>query len=304
MPINYTAVSYSGTLGAPADPLRTIGLYKHSSASEYPPFWFIFIHGGAWRDPRINHTDGLPLISALLEKYPKSLACASIDYTLAKPLDGSNGRGAQHPDFTLDTLAALTYLRTHHRVDQFAISGHSAGAFMSLQIFIEPKVLLNPVYKSVSLYTTLFDQNITTTKLLNDLEETTNFAREKCAAVFGISGIYSLPLLPIEDASYTGFTEEAFGTDQALWEISSVVPYIKDHVAPFPSSNAFKLIIIYSKSDELLNPKFQPVKGPELYIPILGEKNVIVEETSGLHDESYKVQRTADIVDKYLAEYF
>lgn len=300
MSIDYTTVSYAGSLGAPADPLRILALYKHSSAPDYPRFWLIFIHGGAWRDPTVDHSDTTQILSTLIAQHPTTLAAASIDYTLSKPLDGSQGRGARHPDFALDAFAAIRYLYTHHGVDKFIVAGHSAGAFMALQLLIDPGVLLDESAEQLSVYRSLFGEDRTDEQALI---ETSKFINEKCQAVIGIAGIYSLPLLPIENAGYLTFTEEAFGTDQSTWQLPSVVPYASPANFAMPASDSFKFVIVYSKADQLLNPMIQPQVAPQLYMLLFGKDRVFLEETTGLHDESYQTPRTVEIFNKYLKEY-
>lgn len=286
--IDYSVSSYANDPSS-ADPLQSVAVYKHSSVSEFPSnLWLIFLHGGAWRDPRNDHHNGDKLLSTLINKFPTKVSGASIDYRLSKPLDGPQ-KGAMHPDFTIDALSALLYLNSKYKIDNFVLIGHSAGAFISLQCFINPSILLSSSPSSLS--------DIDTSKIPPLMS--------KCLAVFGIAGIYSLPLLITEEPSYSSFLDPAFGPDQSKWESASVVPYTNSNSAPnlFPSSN-FKLVAIYSPEDELLNSKYQPSKVVELYTPILGkEESISLEVTDGHHEDTYTSPTTASVIEKYISSW-
>lgn len=320
-----TAPNTSSPNSHTINPLQTVTLYKHSSAESYPTSWFIFIHGGAWRDPNNSSKDGEPLIAALLNRFPDQLAAASINYRLAKPLvkktissssnaaiETDNDEGVftkdkdavMHPDFTKDVLAALLEINDKCVINQFVVAGHSAGAFIAAQLFIKPSSLFSWAPKeSLDITTTSSSSPNGTFKSASDLADldiSAAVVMSRCCAIFAIAGIYALPLLTIEDKSYASFIEEAFGKDQHQWESHHVAPYITTKTTLFQTTPRLQLVVIYSPEDELLNEKFQAKEGVHIYRRILDEYRVFEEVTDGKHEDTYKSKKTAEIIEKYL----
>lgn len=99
--------------------LQRVAVYNpDDEASET---WVIYIHGGAWRDPKMDHTDGDHLIKAFKTG-------ASIDYRLSPEV--------KHPEHLKDVLKGLAYLEKHYTIRRCILVGHSAGAFLILQSLI------------------------------------------------------------------------------------------------------------------------------------------------------------------------
>ncbi|KAG0640697.1 Alpha/Beta hydrolase protein [Tuber brumale] len=154
-------------------PLQALDLYHQNPDPN--AYWVIFIHGGAWRDPKMTKSSGRPLIHSLLSKYPH-LNAASMNYRLSPhPRYPSNGNVAKHPNHIDDVRLALSFLRERYsmRREMSVLVGHSAGAYMAFQ------------------------------------------ADAGCGAaaavVVGVEGIYHLGKLVEEYADYEGFVEGAFG---------------------------------------------------------------------------------------------
>lgn len=244
--------------------LQKVAVYKHNSntLSNLPKRWLIFIHGGAWRDPNNTYEDGNFLISSLLNSFPNVLSAASIKYRLTsnKPVS------AIYPDFVEDLILSLDFLDKNYPIDEFILVGHSAGAFNALAC-LTPENNLLKAYSNVL---------------------------SKCKSVIGIAGIYSLPLLLDEDKSYNGFIEEAFGMNHSAW------PLLAEKLASSPLHKDVKLLIVYSKEDELLNYKYQPKYALETFPSILGQQNVTSGITEGQHEDTYKSPKTVEIITKFL----
>lgn len=244
--------------------LQKLAVYKHNvnDLSSLPSRWLIFIHGGAWRDKNNTYEDGNFLISSLLNTFPNKMSAASINYRLTsdKPI------AATYPDFVNDLISSLNFLDHKFSIDEFVLVGHSAGAFNALACLAPEKKIL----------------------------ESYNNVLSKCKTVIGIAGIYSLPLLLDEDSSYSGFVEEAFGTDHSAW------PLLAEKLAASSLHKNVKLLVVYSKEDELLNYKYQPKYALETFPSILGRQNVIIETTDGHHEDTYKSPKTVEIITKFL----
>lgn len=283
-----------------SDPLHSVTIYKHKSAESHPSFWFIFYHGGAWRDPNQDHKDGEPLISYLLNKYPDQLSAASVDYSLTRPLVKigdkwvKDPKGAIHPDFSRDALAGLLEISKHYTIDEFVLAGHSAGAFIATQLFIKPSTLFSWVPSEVE------DAQTYSPELLKQLDTEAEHVLSKCTTIFGLEGIFSLPLFVVEDASYAEFVEPAFGKDEHQWENYHVAPYMTTKGTLFDKVPNLQLVIIHSPEDELLSEKIQPVEAADIYKRILGANSVIRETTDGTHDATLTHETTFEIVSKHL----
>ncbi|KAL1889845.1 hypothetical protein Cpir12675_005613 [Ceratocystis pirilliformis] len=125
-------------------------------STNIPVFWIVFIHGGAWRDPAINHVNfaqpTINHITASLELYRsllggKRLGFASLEYRLSAHPDHTQGpetpvtdiRSAQHPDHINDICLGLELLEETYGLSegQYMLVGHSCGATLAFQTFLE-----------------------------------------------------------------------------------------------------------------------------------------------------------------------
>ncbi|KAM0324183.1 hypothetical protein ACHAQA_008377 [Verticillium albo-atrum] len=176
-------------------------------------YWLIFIHGGAWRDPRKLYPGFLPSIRSLLASANSSgpglassgiRAFASIDYRLSPhpefPQDPSSVpsselRNARHPDHLLDVRAALASLQERYAFgDRYVLIGHSAGATMAYQLAMGGAAIGSQVPATPSPSVIL------------------------PAALVGVSGIYELRKFGERHGpAYATFIAGAFGDDEAIW---------------------------------------------------------------------------------------
>ncbi|CAJ2507666.1 Uu.00g088520.m01.CDS01 [Anthostomella pinea] len=135
--------------------LQRLGVWEVDIADK-SKYWIIYIHGGAWRDPRIKHESFAPSIDAVLADDPdpnthrsnstinRTAAFASLDYRLSPhpdfPQDPATTPPAQypgvrHPDHLDDVPAALAFLQRRYGFGvRYVLVGHSAGACMALQL--------------------------------------------------------------------------------------------------------------------------------------------------------------------------
>jgi kynurenine formamidase len=145
-----------------------------------------FIHGGAWRDPKVTSAAGAPLISSLLTATPAmSVNAASVNYRLSSHPEAPQNT-AKHPEHLEDVMAALQYLRDVHGMRDFVLIGHSAGATLVFQVLAE----------------------------LQKKKQGLRLPK----ALYGIEGIYDLKALVQEYPDYRGFVEGAFGEDEQEWQ--------------------------------------------------------------------------------------
>ncbi|ROV87684.1 hypothetical protein VMCG_10559 [Cytospora schulzeri] len=210
-----------------------------SSPGATKKYWLIFVHGGAWRDPRATFNEAEPTLNTLLD--PKSqwhlpdaasriAGFASINYRLSthpaftqdpEHTPAFATRAARHPDHLVDVQAALRFLQGRFGFgSDYVFFGHSAGAFLNYQVLLgggdEDGVVL-PV------------------------------------AAVGFEGIYDLVGLNERmEGNYSSFIEAAFGTDRGVWK----------EAAPATAAGSFKkwsdgagrlAVLAHSPDDELVD---------------------------------------------------
>lgn len=139
------------------DPLHTLDLWLPSSVWGQQPLVFaIYIHGGAWSDPRQDKSEGQILLSSLAS-LPSAetgikIACASLNYRLS-----GEGSEVKHPDHVNDIMEALHFLKRNYDMEKCILIGHSAGATLAVQVFHEFRreilgmILFNGIYDLVAL---------------------------------------------------------------------------------------------------------------------------------------------------------
>ncbi|KAI1635900.1 hypothetical protein F4809DRAFT_611769 [Biscogniauxia mediterranea] len=152
--------------------LQRVGVWDVDIADKNK-YWIIYIHGGAWRDPRIALETFEPTIDQILlatassspssssssppcssgstrsrhqnhHQRPGIAAFASLDYRLSPhpgfPQDPAatppaRYRGARHPDHVDDARAALAFLQARYgSAANYVLVGHSAGGCIALQL--------------------------------------------------------------------------------------------------------------------------------------------------------------------------
>ncbi|GAA5867405.1 hypothetical protein JCM3774_002891 [Rhodotorula dairenensis] len=186
--MSYTAhldVPYAGA----TSPRQALDLFLPSSPSPSPATrpLLVYIHGGAWRSE--SKADFRERLVPLLVEHTE-LPLAVLDYRLA-PAD-------PHPAHITDVLAALDLLTRADLLpgegaaspqwdrSRLILLGHSAGAFMCLQ------VLFDPPAESRS----------------PRVPERVQGSIERA---FLVDGIYDLPSLLAEYPTYVSFVSDAFG---------------------------------------------------------------------------------------------
>ncbi len=208
----------------------------HSSASKNEDLWIIYIHGGAWRDPKVDCKSFRPAQLILLEwiaaaakassesgfgpgpgfgtttkEYTRSLnhiaGLASINYSLSPhpdyPTDSKDSsRNAKHPQHVSDILSALAYLQHLFNFgSRYILVGHSCGATLAMQTVMSHRHLSSNEQASRMPYV------------------------EKPICVLGVNGLYDLGNLvhhsgtkhASHTAVYSTFLASAFGADETIW---------------------------------------------------------------------------------------
>ncbi|KAL9092267.1 MAG: hypothetical protein Q9165_004441 [Trypethelium subeluteriae] len=275
-------------------------LLRPYDRNDVSKIWIVYIHGGAWRDPRKTKSG----ISASLSHLYASAAAshiagiASLNYRLSphptfpvKPGDSADlaARSARHPTHVNDAIDALRWLRTEWGVRDggYVLVGHSCGGTMAMQIVMSE------------------GQKWMTSEQATSLSEE---QREKGRdtpvprVVVPVEAITDLPKLVAahaEQKMYEDFVVGAFSEERQVWEEAS------------PTRGAYKgekwrdaklVILAHSREDELVEweqcdllldvLKAQGWKEKSIQIEAGGdvgeEPAVRVLELRGKHDETWE----------------
>ncbi|KAK6856060.1 hypothetical protein PG995_008211 [Apiospora arundinis] len=204
--LQYEAIKYG------QHDLQTIGLWrKAGESSATGKTWIIYLHGGAWRDPRKTHLDFIPTLNRFLALPESSRVAgyASIDYRLSPhpefPQDPASTppeqlRNATHPAHLQDVWAALGVLQQSYGFgSDYIVVGHSAGATMAYQMLMGAAALGQGAEVPSGV--------------------------ELPKAVVGFQGIYDLRgLVDRFGPGYASFITAAFG-DPSTWDRASPMKY-------------------------------------------------------------------------------
>ncbi|PHH63450.1 hypothetical protein CDD81_5829 [Ophiocordyceps australis] len=200
-------------------------------------FWIVYIHGGAWRDPRRKCQDFAPAVKLLATSHHAAAICgyASIDYRLSSsdkfPQDpahtpSSELRSAQHPDHVRDIYAAIKFLVAEHGLTRdYILIGHSAGATLAFQLVMGAAALQG-----------------------HDVPDEVPLP----AAIIGLAGIYDLVGLGLRRGpEYMSFLRAAFGPDEDQWRRASPALFPGSFKLQWPG--ATHALLAWSNQDPLID---------------------------------------------------
>jgi hypothetical protein len=205
-----------------------------------------YIHGGAWRDPRVTHETFAPTINNILSTSSTNsngnndviAGFASIDYRLSLhpqfPQDETKTptfeyRGAQHPDHLDDVRAALGFLQlTYGFGSNYVLVGHSAGGALSFQLLATCSSSSSPSRQQ---------------------EEKENPALP--AAIVAFEGLYDFAGVNARyDGQYASFFCSAFG-DPSNWAAASPIEFGGNYAEKWCGGNL--LLLGWSPDDTLVD---------------------------------------------------
>lgn len=238
-----------------------------------------YIHGGAWRDPRITHETFAPIISRLLTTTSSAIAAfASIDYRLSPhpdfPQDPATTppqqlRNARHPDHLNDVRAALAFLQRRYGFGgRYVLLGHSAGGTLAYQLLATA-----PPLEAKS-------KSSSREKRYEEVE----VEAELPQAVFGFEGIYDLTGINARfGGSYAGFLSAAFGGPEN-WDAAAPMKYAGRY------GDLFKGLAVLGQSpdDELVDEPEADGMAERLRGDLDAEKVLLVKDLEGTHNETWE----------------
>ncbi|KAF2162265.1 hypothetical protein M409DRAFT_27268 [Zasmidium cellare ATCC 36951] len=256
---------------------------RPTSSNDRSRIWIVYVHGGAWFDPEQTASTFDKAQEQLLNSpiADRVAGFASINYRLSPapthPTNPSNpadpARNARHPDHINDVLAAILHLQETYRFeDRYILVGHSAGAFLALQVAM--KRYWGSQYES----TYALELNVVPP-----------------VAILGIEGLYDLPALvkyhdKLSQHMYHNFVESAFGPNEADWGAASPTQSNLEETW----ENGQLAVIAHSHSDELVE-----WEQPESMIKSLtsqgfkdsGSRRAKLIELQGKHDQVWSEGR-------------
>ncbi|KAI0167991.1 Alpha/Beta hydrolase protein [Pestalotiopsis sp. NC0098] len=266
--------------------LQRVGVWRSPDAkpqSSNP--WIIYIHGGAWRDFRIDHTTFRPTIDALLKQGNGHDNCwagfASVDYRLSPhpsfPQDPASTpaaelRAAQHPDHIRDVRAALGYLQARYGFGaDYVLLGHSAGATLALQLLMGTGAAA--------------DDDVALPR-----------------AVLGLEGIYDLPGLADRlGPAYAELFRGAFPGGREAWAEVSPLRFAGDFGECWGKSDKKLVVLGWGPQDELIDEP--EIDGMAKRLAEDKVHAVVVKDLEGTHDGMWEDGRPfAKVVLQALAE--
>ncbi|KAL5612979.1 uncharacterized protein BROUX77_003135 [Berkeleyomyces rouxiae] len=237
-------------------------------------FWIVFIHGGAWRDPTINHINFAQPTIDYLELSPglyrdligeRSLRVASLEYRLSvhpnHPQDSDTHpdeiRAARHPEHIQDVCAGLRLLQGMHglRAGGYILVGHSCGATLAFQsLQKEPK-----------------DDRVPQPRMIVSL-----------AGIHDVRGIVENHKDSQWASVYRDFVVGAFGQDESTWDQVSPVNFLDKNCVDFPLG----VVLCTAKADSLVEDKQR--EGFQAKCLDLGI-DVVELTVEGDHDEIWQI---------------
>ncbi|KAJ9134601.1 Kynurenine formamidase [Pleurostoma richardsiae] len=241
-----------------------------------PQYWIIYIHGGAWRDPRTDAASFIPTITSLLSSSPSPSSSrriagfASLNYRLSPhpsyPQDPAatpprDLRAAAHPDHIRDVRAGIALLQRRFGFgSRYLLAGHSAGATLALQ------VPMGAAFAAGG------DDGSPAAEVVPP------------AAVVGLEGIYDMPALDARmGGEYRPLFARAFGDDEAAWAEASPARF----GGRFGEALGGGLVVLaWSPGDELIDAG--EIDSMERRLREEEEKGlsvVALRDLKGLHDE-------------------
>ncbi|KAI1438717.1 alpha/beta-hydrolase [Xylaria sp. CBS 124048] len=219
--------------------LQRLGVWEVDRGNKY---WIVYIHGGAWRDPRITHGTFVPSIDQILTTTPADTdgtiaGFASIDYRLGPHPDfpqdpattpAAEYRGARHPDHLDDVRSALAFLqRTYGFASNYLLVGHSAGAALAFQLLAtSPPAATAGVGMPLPALPAL------------------------PAAIIGFGGLYDFTGINRRfGEAYESFFSGAFGDGPSAWDRAAPIKFSGSYAETWAAG---KLVVLGSSPEDTL----------------------------------------------------
>ncbi|EPS32142.1 hypothetical protein PDE_07101 [Penicillium oxalicum 114-2] len=273
-------------------------------------YWIIYIHGGAWRDPRII-AESFQTTQSILEADPNLpiSGFASINYRLSAsakfPQDQDTTppedyRNARHPDHIRDVEAALAFLQNTYDFGQrYILVGHSCGATLAFQAVMGAIAGHREQLSDKGTN----DCDVDTEPVSSSPEPLPPRLAALPAAIIGVAGIYDLRAIVEshrEIPEYRQFVEAAFGSDETVWDAVSPAQMVGSRGVEGGWKTGRLAMLVHSDDDELVERAqleamrecLRAWEGREAQIEkeelSSRERRVKILAISGAHDDAWK----------------
>ncbi|OOQ85307.1 hypothetical protein PEBR_26574 [Penicillium brasilianum] len=251
---------------------RTLTYGRHSSLQKViatpldqykDGYWVIYIHGGAWHDPEIT-AESIEPTQSILQAAPDLpiTGFASIEYRLSPhpkhPQDKATTppeeyRDAKHPDHIRDVEAALAFLQNTYGFGQrYILVGHSCGATLAFQAVMGAVAGHREQLFNGSAHECVVE----TEPVSSSPEPLPPRLSAQPTAIVGVAGIYDLRQIVEKHRDipeYREFVEDAFGTDELLWDAVSPAQMAGSRGVEGGWKTGRLVVLAHSKDDELVD---------------------------------------------------
>lgn len=221
--------------------LQKIKVFKYSSTNAST---YIYIHGGAWRDPSNTFDEMRPVLGI------PNANLIGINYRLSPEI--------KHPEHLIDILRASRFVKQNFDVSQITLLGHSVGATMILQLLHYRQIIRD------GLKHTHKDD-------LSSLDNLFAYVNDNVLLlqVIFLDGIYDVVELLKEYPDYASFVDDAFVSNKHFADSTQLSSANESLDLPFSLvSKDTKFLIYQSLEDDLLS-----MKQTHLLIDYLSSKN-------------------------------
>ncbi|KAI5967529.1 BNA7 [Candida margitis] len=238
-----------------AHKLQQFKVWNYSPQNKHT---YIYIHGGAWRDPNNTFDELSPVANST-----PGCTFIGINYRLSPEV--------KHPFHLVDIAKAMIYILANFKTNEKHLLGYSVGSTLILQ-FLQFKFHFNEAISYYETYTTdeknigNFSDSLVTQELLayededpvSQLDKLITQGQLYFSSIKFLDGIYDLPELLHEYPDYASFVEEAFPSDKLIKLNSVSNATTRDNYLAFYNYNNIidantKIYIVHSLQDELLS---------------------------------------------------
>ena len=267
-------------------PLQKIKVYSFSTSIRYA---VLFIHGGAWTDPRNTYDDFHDVINRIKKKISSVVNIFGINYRLSPEV--------KHPFHLFDVVQAISLLANYYHVEELLFVGHSVGATLMLQL-LNPKAVLNVGFQILRSTKSLLDTDFPEAGQVSSVLE--YYERIKFRALFFLDGIYDVQDLVREYPAYESFVYKSFVSDLHIREgtpLSSLKTY-----RPFEriSLSYDHFVIVHSLEDELLS--LRQTLALQKFLADKKQPFTLFVGNYGTHEEVYKNEYIGTIILRILTK--
>lgn len=190
-------------------------------------YWLVYIHGGYFRDPKVDSTSLVPTIKILEQNDAAAhiKAYASLDYRLSPHTSYPQNENTPHYDFNdaywpnqpEDIIAAMQHLqKTYPESKRYVLVGHSVGAELAFIAALQAS----------------------------------SHGIAAPAAMLGVCGIYDFPAIHASNPGYDSLTKNAMRPED--YKSASPACYSLDKYEKIWNGEKILVVLAAGKADELV----------------------------------------------------